>query len=126
MDRSDEFLIYDALNNAPVMQFGSKKELTTADDKIERVRSMYQHSAVHPNGYLVCMGDHNTSQINMWDIRKPNVPLQFDVHDKGQTDIGKSKYHSLVLGFHSHQGKQYLYSLGSDKRIVRIDLESVF
>jgi hypothetical protein len=125
-DRESEFLIYDALNNAPVMQFGSRKQLTTADDKIERVRTMYQHSAVHPNGYLVCMGDHNTSKINMWDIRKPTIPLQFDVHDKGQTDRGKSKYHSLVLGFHNEGEKQFLYSLGSDKRIVRIDLGSVF
>jgi hypothetical protein len=108
------------------MQFGSKKELTNADEKSERVRSLYQNSAVHPNGYLVCMGDHNTSKINMWDIRRPNIPLQFDVHDKGQTDRGKSKYLSLVLGFHALGEKQYLYSLGSDKRIVRIDLNSVF
>ena len=125
-DRENEFTIYDALSNSIVMQFGSTKTLTFADDKVERVRSMYQHAAVHRNGYLICMGDYNTSNINMWDIRKPDVPLKFNVHDKGQTDRGKSKYHSLVLGFHNSRDKEILYSLGSDKRIVRIDLNSVF
>ncbi|KAI8923816.1 WD40-repeat-containing domain protein [Entophlyctis helioformis] len=53
----------------------NQASISTAD---KGSQSRYQHASIHPNGFLVAMGQTNGHKLNIWDMRynKVNGPTQ--------------------------------------------------
>lgn len=130
MDREREFDVIDTRVGSVVVNFGSKKVLTSADEKLERKRACHQRANIHPDGHLVSFGDFNSSGVNIWDLRKPHqAPILLQVHDQL---ISKTTSNvvtkTLVAPFYQdpNTSKNYLFSVGSDKKLFKIDLDRIY
>ncbi|TPX55474.1 hypothetical protein PhCBS80983_g05283 [Powellomyces hirtus] len=100
--------LWDERTNSFVLEFGMGNNAT---EEPVRDSTRYMHPSVHPNGYLVSMGQLKGGKIGIWDMRYSGVERaptqQIDGHSK----------RVIVAKFDTYKSRESLISISHDNSI---------